>query len=103
MTAAIRMTPQAVRHASEATAWWKRNRPAAPGLFRRELTFVLKLLRAAPEIGAPHPSEVRSVRRVLLPHTQYHLYYVHDVAARTIVILAVWSSRRGAPPPLGPG
>ncbi|HKC83500.1 MAG TPA: hypothetical protein VKD46_05840, partial [bacterium] len=35
------------------------------------------------------------MRRLLLPGTRYHLYYVYDQEASECVILAVWSAVRG--------
>jgi hypothetical protein len=44
---------------------------------------------------------VSGVRRLYLPATRYHVYYVHEPELHQVVILAVWSAVRGKGPPLG--
>jgi plasmid stabilization system protein ParE len=44
--------------------------------------------------------DLAGVRRILMAGTQHHLYYRPNYAADRIEILAVWSARRGEPPPL---
>ena len=101
MKVRIRSTPQADQQTIHAAVWWRSNRPKAPRLFREELTGVLSLLAAAPEMGASvRHATIPSLRRVLLPATQYHIYYVYDELANEIVVLGVWSARRGRPPKL---
>lgn len=101
MTVRIRVTAEAEAQAKRAKAWWRANRPAAPALFRQELAGAFQLLRSAPEVGAPYlESDVPGLRRLALPQTRYHVYYVYDGAADLVVILAVWSMLRGSAPPL---
>lgn len=42
-------------------AWWRENRPAAPGMFSRELEAAVRLLEVSPIIGKAYP--VRSFPR----------------------------------------
>ncbi|WP_437836844.1 type II toxin-antitoxin system RelE/ParE family toxin [Sorangium sp. So ce1153] len=99
--ARIRLTGDAARQARDAAAWWIENRPAAPWLFREELTALLTLLRTAPEVGAPHAHRrIRGVRRAPLPTSRYLVYYVYDPSAGEVLVLAVWSALRGRPPQL---
>ena len=101
MRVRIRTTPQAEAQALAAATWWRKNRPAAPNLFTNEMAGAFDLLAGAPEIGHRYPdSRVPGVRRLLLPGTRYHLYYVYDQEASECVILAVWSAVRGRAPRL---
>ena len=81
--------------------WWRENRPAAHRLFTDELAGVISLLSDAPDIGRRVPRRgVPGLRRVLLPRSRYHVYYVHDEERAEVVILAAWSAVRGHGPPL---
>ena len=80
-------------------AWWREHREAAPRLFSEELASALELLSGAPHAGKVyrHP-DVRSVRRLVLRATRYHVYY--RVAASEVTVLSVWSAVRGSGPDL---
>lgn len=83
-------------------AWWREHRAAAPGQFREEYMTALGLLQRLPAIGPRHPhAQIPNLRRLLLPVSQHHLYYIHEPALERITILAVWASQRGQGPPLG--
>ncbi|MRG92307.1 type II toxin-antitoxin system RelE/ParE family toxin [Polyangium spumosum] len=82
-------------------AWWRDNQGSS-SLFTNELALALRLLKRAPEMGAPYaPRADRGVRRLLLRRTQYHIYYVYDRDKKVIGVLAIWSCLRGKPPKLG--
>lgn len=82
-------------------AWWRANRPAAPGLFGSELAGAFALLEDAPDIGHRYRRRgIPGVRRFLLPGTKYHVYYIHDERADMVIVLAVWSAVRGRGPRL---
>jgi ParE toxin of type II toxin-antitoxin system, parDE len=84
-----------------ASAFWNKNRPYNPKLFREELAEAsgrLAILPAAGEVYAAHPKG--EVRRMLLPRTQYCVYYVIDEAARLVTVLAVWHTARCRAPKL---
>ena len=96
-------TPQADQQAIAATDWWRANRPASPDLFARELSGAVGLLADAPDIGRPYrDSSAPGLRRLLLPITRYHVYYVHDTENGAVVVLAIWSAVRGRGPVLAP-
>lgn len=100
MKASVRFSTQARAQAQAAHAWWKKNRPASPRLFRNELAEALDVLRTAPEIGQPYAHRRRKdVRRFVLQRTRYYLYYV-VTPPDGVMILAVWSALRGRAPPL---
>jgi len=99
MTVRILVAPEADDQAQKIDTWWRRERPAAPGLFIEELAAAFALLTDAPEAGRryPHPT-VPDVRRILLRSTRYHVYY--RFYEDEVVVLAVWSGVRGSGPEL---
>jgi plasmid stabilization system protein ParE len=94
--------PRAVEDAAAIDGWWKRNRPAAPDLFERELEEVVGLLLDAPTLGSladPEDHDFPNVRRALMRRTRYHIYY--RVSDATLEVLAIWHASRGEGPTLG--
>ncbi|MCZ6794349.1 MAG: type II toxin-antitoxin system RelE/ParE family toxin [Planctomycetota bacterium] len=88
-------------HILEISAWWHENRTASLDLFRRELEGAIDLLEQSPDVGRRYPDAgIPGLRRLLLPRTRYHVYYVHQEAAQKVVILAAWSAVRGRGPDL---
>jgi plasmid stabilization system protein ParE len=99
MTVRIVVTPEAEEQARAIDTWWRKERPAAPGLFTEELAAAFALLGDAPEAGRRYPhSTVSDVRRILLRSSRYHVYY--RLLENEVVVLAVWSGVRGAGPEL---
>ncbi|MBI3856832.1 MAG: type II toxin-antitoxin system RelE/ParE family toxin [Planctomycetes bacterium] len=99
MTVRIVVTPEAEEQARTIDTWWRKERPAAPGLFTEELAAAFALLGDAPQAGRryPHPT-MSDVRRILLRSSRYHVYYrLHE---NDVVVLAVWSGVRGSGPEL---
>ena len=97
----LRFLGRSAKQAGDIDTWWRHNRPKAPSVFARELADAILLLKAAPEAGSLYlPKRAEGVRRVLLPVTQYYLYYVWDRAESLIGVLAVWACMRGRPPGL---
>ncbi len=99
MTRAVLVAPEAERQIRTIDAWWRTHRQAAADLFEQELRAGLDTLASHPRIGrrVPHP-EAKGLRRLLLRHTRYHVYYVPT--DRRVLVLAVWSAVRGAGPDL---
>ena len=99
MSVPVRTTAEADEQIRTVHAWWRRHRPAAPDMFVNELASAFTLIGDAPHLGHPYRrSPVGSTRRLLLPVSRYHVYYValdHEVR-----VLAVWHGRRGSGPPL---
>jgi plasmid stabilization system protein ParE len=101
MTARIRTTLRADAQVERISLWWRANRPAAPGLFTDEVAGAFALLTEAPDVGRQlRRRDVPGLRRVLLPRSRHHIYYVHDEERSEVIILAVWSAVRGHGPPL---
>ena len=55
MTARIVVTPEAEDQVRTIDTWWRKERPAAPGLFTEELAAAFALLGDAPEAGRRFP------------------------------------------------
>ena len=90
---------RAAREVEEIDEWWRINRTAAPNLFTLELEQSLRIVQAAPALGAPARSvRLPGVRRVLMRRTRYYIYY--RLAGDRLDVLAVWHTSRGAGPDL---
>ncbi len=97
----VGIAPQALELIEEVRAWWTANRRANPTLFDQELWAARRRIATAPHAGEAytHP-RVSGVRRVLMPRSRYHVYYLVDDAATQVWIVAVWHAARGQRPPL---
>ncbi len=96
-----RLTAPACRQADRIDRWWRENRAAAADLFAREIAEARRLLAESPEIGTPYQKRHGvTVRRVLLPKTQNHVYYEIDRTENVVMILAVWGAPKGRGPKL---
>lgn len=84
-------------------AWWRANRLAAPDLFEEELAAVLDLIRRAPASVAIYRARTggERVRRLLMPRTKNHVYFVHDAATQVVRVVALWGAVKRRGPPLG--
>lgn len=99
MRASIYITPKAEERIREASSWWSENRRDAVFLFDDELAAAFSVLSEMPDIGPRYPHRgIPGLRRWLLRHTRYHLYYVYDESEQRVVVLSVWSASRGKPP-----
>jgi plasmid stabilization system protein ParE len=81
--------------------WWVTNREAAPDLFFAELDAAIELLETSPEVGSPYRTKQGDVvRRILLPRTNYHVYYRIELELDLVLVISVWSTHRGRGPSL---
>jgi hypothetical protein len=95
----VRFTPRALSEAERLKTSWRKSRPSAPNLFDDEVALAVEQLRTSPSIGASYPSRFGwLVRRLLMPKTKNHLYYV--IREGEIVLLSVWGAPRGRGPKL---
>ncbi|MGA7119860.1 MAG: type II toxin-antitoxin system RelE/ParE family toxin [Polyangiaceae bacterium] len=95
----VRLAPRALSEAERLKTWWLKNRPLAPELFDEEIAAAIERIGAAPGLGAIYPSGFgRTLRRVLMPRTQNHVYYV--VRADEVVVLSVGGAPRAKGPKL---
>ena len=82
-------------------SWWAENRPAAPELFARELRDMLAYILATPNGGIGWPTPGRpALRRILMPRTQNHIFFVVDEKRQTIDVVAIWGAARERSPKL---
>jgi plasmid stabilization system protein ParE len=82
-------------------AWWAENRPAAPDLFAREFRGTLDEIRMMPGAGIAWPTLRRpTLRRILMPRTENHVYFRVDEKTQTVHVLVVWGAPRGTTPRL---
>jgi plasmid stabilization system protein ParE len=97
----IEIGKRAQRQVERADRWWRKHRPSASALFEREYEHALGMLLGMPTAGAPYPTRRRpSMRRLLLPRSQYHLYFCVERSDTVVVIHSLWGVRRGRGPKL---
>ncbi|MBK7761332.1 MAG: type II toxin-antitoxin system RelE/ParE family toxin [Deltaproteobacteria bacterium] len=84
----------------EISVWWAENRQKAPTLFDDEFSAALERLASAPWIGTKLRVRSRSLRRLVLQRSRYHVYYVVHPATDQVEILALWHTARGKLPRL---
>jgi plasmid stabilization system protein ParE len=90
-----------VEQVRAAEAWWRVNRPKAPGAILSELERAASLIALQPGIGARAQNVALSgVRRLHLARIRYDLYYRVVGAPSRVQILAFWHSSRGNRPPI---
>lgn len=96
------LSPTAKAQAVREDVWWQTNRPSAPNAFWEELHEAIELLRQFPDSGVVvrRAGVTTGLRRVLLPTSNYHVYFLKDEAASRLRIYAIWSAERGKGPRL---
>ena len=94
----VELSEEADEQVQEIDAWWREHRRAAPDLFTDEPDGALLTLGEMPTLGTIYQAGRRTVRRLLLRRTQYHLYFVQET--ERVYVLAVWSAFRGQAPKL---
>ena len=87
--------PIAEAQIEAALLWWERNRRQSPALLAREIEAALDQLEVVPQAGRRvllrgHPD----ARRLLLPRTRYHVYYVIADAERDVRVVYFRHGRR---------
>ncbi len=81
--------------------WWREDRRYAARLFEEELRAAVERLRVTPNLGLIYQVvDGEEFRRLLLPKTAQHVYYVVDAAKGVVVVHSVWGARRGRGPRL---
>jgi plasmid stabilization system protein ParE len=95
------LTENALDQLEQIDAWWHTNRPKNPTLVEAELREAIQALSAQPEAGTIFARRgVRGVRRLLLPRSQYYVYYRVNRDEKQVQIVAVWRTSRKKGPPL---
>lgn len=86
----------------DAAQWWRKNRQKAPNAILEEVERVGALISSQPHFGA-RASDVKlaGVRRIHIDRIHYFVYYrTVGSPPEFVEIVAFWSSRRGAGPPI---
>ena len=92
----FRVAARADREIRAASAWWAKNRPYAPRLFAEDLEAAFDLIEQFPHAGEPviH-RRIEGLRRVLMNHVQYYVYYTILGDEEAVEILALRHTSRG--------
>ena len=94
-------TPEAEEQAAYCDAWWRKSRPATPGLFARELAETKALILGVPNIGTVYSRvDGQPVFRVLMRKTGHHVYYAIEPSFDRISVYSVWGARKARGPAL---
>lgn len=97
----VEATELAEAQISELDSWWRQNRQKAPNAVREEIERASALIAFQPGIGVRARNlKLPGVRRIFIERLHYHIYYRVIGSPEYIEIVAVWSSRRGTPPPI---
>ena len=97
----LRVGRRAQQQAKKMEAWWVEHRPAAPTLFTDELERTFWYISQVPDAGGRWPTLRRpTLRRVLMPRSSTHVYFLIDEPTETVHVLAVWGAPRGTTPKL---
>ena len=97
----LQVAERAQRQADKLDAWWAENRPAAPRLFASELEEVLRLICESSVVGIRWPTPRRpALRRILMPRTKNHIYFVINARTDTVLVVAIWGAPKGRNPKL---
>lgn len=92
----FRVAARADREIRVASAWWSKNRPYAPGLFAEDLESAFDLIEQFPYAGEPvSHRRIRELRRVLMNHVQYYVYYTLSGDDEVVEILTLRHTSRG--------
>ncbi len=94
----VELSAEAEAQANAIDAWWRENRRLAPDLFTNELERALLALGDTPTLGVTYSTGARTVRRLLLRRTHYHLYF--EQQSERVFVVALWSAFRGRGPKL---
>lgn len=93
MPLTVRVKPRAERQIERAAAWWKENRPVAPGAIRSDLKAALEALVEQPGIGTcVENARDPETRRLYLARTRYFVYY--RPRGQYLEVVAFWHSSR---------
>lgn len=95
----VEVSALAAAQVRAAEAWWRDNRPKAPGAIRTELERASSLIALHPQIGTRARNiALPSVRRLHVARVHYDIYYRLVEAPRRLEILAFWHASRGNQP-----
>ena len=93
----VKFTKEAQGDARRERSRWRAYRDSK-GLFDEELAESKKYLATGPKLAVYGILAGRPVRRLQMPKTQVHLFYVIYEELDLVRIVTMWGSRRGDPP-----
>ena len=97
----LRVGKRAQQQAKKIEAWWVEHRPAAPTLFTDELEGTFWHICNVRDAGVRWPTPRRpTLRRILMPRSGNHVYFLTDEATATVHVMAIWGAPRGTTPKL---
>ena len=97
----LQVGKRAQRQADKIEEWWAENRPAVATLFTDELEGTFETICERPRAGIAWPTPRRpTLRRILMPKTQNHVYFRVDESKQIIHVVGVWGAPRGGGPKL---
>ncbi len=97
----LRIGKRAAAQAKKIEQWWVEHRPSAPSLFTDELEWTFRYICRIPDAGVRWSTPRRpTLRRILMPRTKHHVYFVIDEVTNTIQVLSVWGAPRRREPKL---
>lgn len=97
----LRVGRRAQQQARRIEQWWVEHRAAAPTLFINELEAIFRYIGSVPDAGTRWPTPRRpDLRRILMPRTGKHVYFLIDATTKTVHVLAIWGAPRGTTPKL---
>lgn len=97
----LRVGKQAQRQADRIEVWWVEHRPDAQSLFLDELEVAFRFIRTVRGAGVRWPTLRRpKLRRILMPRTNTHVYFVVDEDTHVVQVHAVWGAPKGRGPKL---
>lgn len=91
----VGVAPRAMAEVATIARWWRKNRPAAPRLFKQELDAALVAISERPEIG-PRVRLLRypEGRSYVLRRSSYVVLYDVDLEAAQVTVVRVRHGRR---------
>lgn len=93
------VSPRGLDSLRRLDSWWRENRPDQPDLLRSEFQGAVAKLSSFPRAGRRYSFySTGEVRRVLMPKTQNHVYYVIEGAE--VQVIVVWGAIKGKGPSL---
>jgi plasmid stabilization system protein ParE len=97
----LRVGKRAQKQAANIEQWWVEHSPASPDVFAGELeqTFHHICSVRVAGVGCPTPRRP-TLRRILIPRSQNHVYFVIHERTQTVHVLAIWGAPRGTVPTL---
>jgi plasmid stabilization system protein ParE len=97
----LRIGKRAQKQADKIEEWWVEHRPAAPTLFTDELERTFRYLCQMRSAGIRWPTPRRPMlRRILMPRTENHVYFLVDEKTEVVHVLAIWGAPKGRTPKL---